>query len=294
MILLDSEGTAKTLTPRTFNGKTYDDLRAESMDLSEGTQVFWNGQAAISPDASSVAYISNKADMKGSWDLFLLDMNTENEIRIADDETYYYSVEGWLDNDHIICSKFYDKDYSIVIVSKNGAEYHVKFAVDQPILLGARDGMIACGSTNCDVIYFSRFNQSDELTDIAHFNVNGAFRVSPGIDPFSPDGSKFAYIFVPESNEYGRDICVIDLKTLTDTHNETVPFGTKNDTAVLEFAWHNNDALFASVTTSKDGKSSISSWVYHIPSAGISQLQGPSLTVIISNLAAILVVDLSF
>jgi hypothetical protein len=269
MILLDSEGASRTISPPTFNGKTYDDLFSEAIEFSEEIEVFWNGQATMSPDASSIAYISNKADIRrNSWDLFLLDINSEKEVLLANDETFRYTVEDWLDNDHIICSKSYDRNYSIVIVNKNGTEYDMNFAVDRPVLLGARNGLIAYSDPNCDVIYFTRFNHSSELADISRFNIHGTFRIRPGIDPFSPDGTKFAYLLVPEDSDYGRDVSVIDLNALTDTPNETVPVGTKNDSIIMEFDWLNNDSLLAAVAKMEDdhslNRSMISSWIYHI------------------------------
>ena len=256
LVTIDGTGTTTVVSPSTYNGKTYEDLIKESIEIYGENRVFWNGQASISPDGSSIAYISNKANIQGTWDLFVLDLSTGKEEKIGDDKAMHYFVVRWLDSKYVLCMKTRDSYYELVAVGLDGIEYKLNFATKNPVILGARDGLIAYGNEANDTIYLAQFNHSEKLEKIAEFKINGTFRIRPGISPFSPDGKKFAYVSVPETNYYGRDIVVIDLETMTATSNQTIPSGTKTTTAVLE-----NDSLLTSVI--ENSTQTITSWIYH-------------------------------
>lgn len=83
LVTIDGTGTTTVVSPSTYNGKTYEDLIKESIEIYGENRVFWNGQASISPDGSSIAYISNKANIQGTWDLFVLDLSTGKEEKLA-------------------------------------------------------------------------------------------------------------------------------------------------------------------------------------------------------------------
>ena len=261
LVTIDGTGTTTVVSPSTYNGKTYEDLIKESIEIYGENRVFWNGQASISPDGSSIAYISNKANIQGTWDLFVLDLSTGKEEKIGDDKAMHYFVVRWLDSKYVLCMKTRDSYYELVAVGLDGIEYKLNFATKNPVILGARDGLIAYGNEANDTIYLAQFNHSEKLEKIAEFKINGTFRIRPGISPFSPDGKKFAYVSVPETNYYGRDIVVIDLETMTATSNQTIPSGTKTTTAVLEFDWLDNDSLLTSVI--ENSTQTITSWIYH-------------------------------
>jgi hypothetical protein len=261
MVYVDNQGMVKVISPPVYNEKTYDQLREESIRTFGDNRVFWNGQASISYDNSCVAYVSNKGDIQGTWDLYVLDIKSGNETLIKNDSEMHYGVMQWLDNDHIICSKMYDKEYDVVVVSKDGTEYSVDFSVERPVLLGAKNGMIAYGDENNDVIYIAQFTNSEVLTEIARYELDGTFRIRPGIDPFSPDGTKFAYIFVPSDNPYGRDIVVINLAKSTQESNKSIPVGTKGSSSVLEFDWLDDVTLLTSIINNET--QAISSWLYY-------------------------------
>jgi hypothetical protein len=262
MARANNDGVVDTISRPTYNGKTYDRLKEESVRSLGDNYVFWNGQVSISRDNSCVAYISNKGDIQGTWDLYVLDVESGNETLIKNDPEMYYGVLRWLDDDHIICSKMNDEEYGIVVVNKDGTEYAVDFSVDRPVLLGAKNGMIAYGDENNDVIYIARFTNSETLIEIARYELEGAFRIRPGIDPFSPDGTKFAYILTPSNNPYGGDVVVINLATLTQEKNKSIPAGTKGGSAVLEFDWLDDVTLLTSIIDNET--QAISSWLYYL------------------------------
>jgi hypothetical protein len=259
MVYVNTQGTVEVISPPAYNGKTYDQLREESIQLFGDNYMFWNGQVSIGPDNSCVAYVSNKGDIQGTWDLYVLDIESGKETLVKNDSEMHYGVMQWLDDDHIICNKLYDKAYDIVVVNKDGTEYSVDFSVDRPVLLGAKNGMIAYGDENNDVICIAQFTNSETLIEIARYELDGTFRIRPGIDPFSPDSTQFAYILVPSDNLYGRDIVVIDLATLTQENNESIPVGTKDSSSVLEFDWLDNVTLLTSLIDNET--QAISSWL---------------------------------
>ncbi|MDY3014855.1 MAG: hypothetical protein SOR61_06690 [Evtepia sp.] len=86
-------------------------------------------------------------------------------------------------------------------------------------------------------------------------------------DPFSPDGTRFAYLFVPNDDTYQRDLVVVDLDTMTQQVNQTLPVGTKEDTSVLSFVWLDNQTLFTTVAQSIGSFSNqeiYTTWTYHL------------------------------
>lgn len=261
LVTVNARGVSTIVSPSTYDGKTYKDLIEESMEIYGENRAFWNGQARLAPDGSSIAYISNKADIQGTWDLFVLDLSTGKEKKIGDDTTKHYFVEQWLDSKYVLCMKAHGSSYELVAVGLDGTEYKLDFATENPVILGVSDGLIAYGNEANDTIYLAQFNHSEKLEEVAAFKINGTFRIRPGISPFSPDGKKFAYVSVPEDNYYGRDIVVIDLDTMMATSNQTIPSGTKTTTAVLEFDWLDNDSLLTSVIA--NDTQAISSWIYH-------------------------------
>jgi Tol biopolymer transport system component len=260
MVYVNNRGAVEVISHPVYNGKTYDRLREESIQLFGDNYVFWNGQVSISPDNSCVAYVSNKGDIQGTWDLYVLDIESGKETLVKNDSERHCGVMQWLDDDHIICSKLYDNAYDIVVVNKDGTEYSVDFSVDRPVLLGAKNGMIAYGDENNDVIYIAQFTNSETLIEIARYELDGTFRIRPGIEPFSPDGAKFAYIFAPSDNLYGSGIVVIDLATPAQENNKSVPAGAKDSSSVLEFDWFDNSTLLISLIDNKTQV--ISSWLY--------------------------------
>jgi hypothetical protein len=262
MTYIDSQGEVKALSSPVYNGKTYDQLQEEAVRLPGG-YVFWNGQVSVSPDNACAAYVSNKGDVGGAWDLYVLDIQSGVETLLKDDAKMRYGVLQWADRDHIICDKAYDGEYSLVIVNKDGREYDVDFLVDRPVLLGAKDGVIAYSDENCGAIYFARFTGSGTLAPAGRYDLEGTFRIRPGIDPFSPDGSKFAYLFVPADDPLGRRLAVVELDAFTQVNHESVPMGTESGYSVLEFAWLDHAALFVSVMENET--QAVSSWLCRLP-----------------------------
>ncbi len=65
-----------------------------------------------------------------------------------------------------------------------GSSIKLNFATKNPVILGARDGLIAYGNEANDTIYLAQFNHSEKLEKIAEFKINGTFRIRPGISPF--------------------------------------------------------------------------------------------------------------
>ncbi len=125
LVTIDGTGTTTVVSPSTYNGKTYEDLIKESIEIYGENRVFWNGQASISPDGSSIAYISNKANIQGTWDLFVLDLSTgKEEKKIGDDKAmHYFFVVRWLDSKYVLCMKTRDSYYELVAVGLDGIEY---------------------------------------------------------------------------------------------------------------------------------------------------------------------------
>ena len=261
LVQIGSNGTSNIVSPEVYDGKTYEDLVAESIELYGENRAFWNGQTNVAPDGTHVAYVSNKADIQGTWDLFVLNLNTGVETRLCDDSTMDYFVEQWLDPEHILCMKVHDSGYEYVVVSQDGHEHELDFVTDNPVILGVRNGLIAYGNDANDIIYIGKYNNSPQLEEVAEFKLEGTFRIRPGIDPFSPDGKSFAYILVPENNYYGRDLVVVDLDSMTTKSNQTIPVGTKTTNSVLEFDWIDNTDLLTSVIS--NDSQTISSWIYH-------------------------------
>lgn len=215
--------------------------------------------ACVSPDGRWVAYTYGAHWTY--WDLFLLDTTTGEEKRLVEDDFSRYSIHQWLDNDHLLCDTPRAQGSGLVVLDTEGNEITPDFAFDDPHILGIRDRIIAYESwAEGNVICFAEFNGTETLEKIGQIALGGSLRVQ-GDPPFSPDGTRFAYILVPDGAPYRRDLAVYDLRTGTVLTNETAPYGTKDQAVVLKFHWQDDNTLLASIHDQETGE--YSDWLYH-------------------------------
>ncbi|WP_248565443.1 hypothetical protein [Paenibacillus sp. L3-i20] len=59
----NTNNQVKPLIPSTYNGKTYEALMQESLDLYKTNNVIWNGGFTLSPDDTKLMYSSNRHDI---------------------------------------------------------------------------------------------------------------------------------------------------------------------------------------------------------------------------------------
>lgn len=266
LVLLRADGTTQVVTPPLYQGKTYDELAEESIRRFDKNYVFWVGNCLPAKDNRQVVYISNKADGV-RFSLFLLDLETREETLLASDPRNDYFLEAWLDETHILCTKSHSQGSSHCIIRTDGKELPLTLSEETPVFLGVRDGLLVYSNPNCDILHFAQFDsKSETFTDLHSIPLDGSFRLR-GVDPFSPDGSRFAYLFVPNDDTYQRDLVVVDLDTMTQQVNQTLPVGTKEDTSVLSFVWLDNQTLFTTVAQSIGSFSNqeiYTTWTYHL------------------------------
>ncbi|MDY3014719.1 MAG: hypothetical protein SOR61_05965 [Evtepia sp.] len=106
LVLLCADGTTQVVTPPLYQGKTYDELSKESIQLLGENYLNWNGACIPSKDGRSLVYVSNKED-NINYALFLLDIASGTETLLAADTSASYHPEGWLDDTHLFCSKVF-------------------------------------------------------------------------------------------------------------------------------------------------------------------------------------------
>lgn len=249
-------------TKRIFNGETYDTLSKKSIDLYDKNIVFWCGQVEPSPDSEKVAFVSNKNDLTG-YSVFLYDLATSEEVLLRSEPGYFYLIADWIDKENILCYKIKGQERTFVVINLDGKEIELDFEIPDEQIIAAKDGMIAHTNSANDTVYVAKFENTSDLSIIYKYKLNGTLRVRDGVNVFSPDNSKLALVYVPDGNEYGREVKIFDLSN-DSAQNVAFPAKKAGMTAILEISWIDNSNLLTVVVSGLDESESFSTWCYSV------------------------------
>ena len=267
-----SKSASKVPQETTYNGKSYEELKEEMDKTFAGTDasgtITWNDNIIFSPDDSKIAYITNRdCSLTGGQSVWMYDFNTGKEKALVVGSGDYYSCIGWISPNHILCQKYTgdtgDKFYNYV-VDDAGKITEIALEGEKIDILGTTfSGLIAYSpDEDSDKIYIDSFDlQSGLLSRLYSKKINGTLR--KGFDGFSEDESKFAYTFAPSENDTIQYICVTNINEGSETVISELPV-KENRVYISGFNWINNEKLLVNISTIKDGKEEISTWIYNV------------------------------
>ncbi|MBE0447090.1 MAG: PD40 domain-containing protein [Actinobacteria bacterium] len=257
----EKERTTK-ITADSYGGKTIDELRGYGIATGkeESWSLFWNDNPLFSPDGSKIVYVTNRDCLEKGTSIWLLDLSTGDEHPLKNNENgEHYRVRGWIDNDHILYSKFTGNlDYAFIAdISGNYSE------MDMPSLSGVLaqhpNGMIAhtpdyeAGKD----IFVAKIGADKSLIKLHKIDCSHLTYDSVG---FSPDGSKvvFAYMVDDRGTE---NISVVDLNSkkelvLTDPPSRGHVLG--------DVKWLDNERLLIHTEEVINGVGEVSTWIYSL------------------------------
>ena len=256
----------------TYNGKSYEELKKEMDQTFAGAEatgtISWNDNIIFSPDDSKIAYITNRdCSLTGGQSVWMYDFNTGKEKALVVGSGDYYRCIGWISPNHILCQKYTgDKLYNYV-VDDTGKITEIALEGEDVEILGTTcSGLIAYNPdySSSNEIYIDSFDaQTGSLSRLYSKKIDGTLRIYKDFEGFNDDGSKFACLFVPDENETILHIFVIDINEGSETVISELPV-KENRVYISGFNWINNEKLLINISTIKDGKEEISTWVYNL------------------------------
>lgn len=261
-----------------FNGKTYNELRNELKKKLAGIEgpaiVWWNDNPIFSPDGSKIVYMTNRDCIaSGGSSLWLYDLTTgEEQPLIKNDGGEFHRCQGWVDNKHIIYEKSFQGVDQHFISDVEGNSSELKLYGKKPHILSISGDMIAYyhSQRNLRVVKVDPESSSGDIDVIYEKSIEGALRqtMPPAFSAtrrnFSPDGSKLAYLYAPDSDETVQHIAIVSLNTREETILKEAPSKDKERTIFYDFDWLDNQRLLVRVSRVFDGLNEISSWIYNI------------------------------
>ncbi|MDD3819247.1 MAG: hypothetical protein PHG41_05385 [Actinomycetota bacterium] len=264
-----SKSASKVPQETTYNGKSYEELKEEMDKTFAGAEasgtISWNGNIIFSPDDSKIAYITNRdCSLTGGQSVWMYDFNTGKEKALLVGSGDFYGCIGWISPGHILCRKYTGDRFYNYVVDITGKITEVTIEREKINILGTTSsGLIAYSpDENSDKIYIDSFDlQSGLLLPLYRKEIDGTLR--KGFDGFSDDGSKFAYKFAPSENDTIRYIGVIDINEGSEAIISELPV-KENRVYISGFSWIDNEKLLINISTIKDGKEEISTWIYNL------------------------------
>jgi len=265
-----------------FNGKTYNDLRNELRKKLAGIEgpaiVWWNDNPIFSPDGSKIVYMTNRDCVaSGGSSLWLYDLATgEERPLITNAGGEHHRCQGWMDNNHIVYVKSAQGIDQYFITDVEGNPKELRLDGKESRILSIYNDMIAYYYSQGSQRDFFRMvkidpeNSLDDVSVIYEKSIEGALRqtMPPAFSAtrrnFSPDGSKLAYLYAPDSDETVPYIAIVSLDTREETILKEALSKDKERTVFYDFDWLDNQRLLVRISRVIDGMNEISSWIYKI------------------------------
>ncbi|WP_139997501.1 hypothetical protein [Paenibacillus paridis] len=266
-IVDSSNSQPQKISSSLYNGKTYEDFAQESIDLHGKNYVSWNSGILPSPDSTRLVYNSNKHDMEsGGSALFMFDLATGDEAMVADTVDVNYLINGWLNSESVICTKYKDTILSKVLVNLDGEEIDLNLP-EESVIYSVQDGRIAYithRSNSGDEFHVARVDETGTLQAITSTRIEGKARMRAGIEGFSPDHSYAAFLYVPDESPEKRYIKVVNLNKGTIVDINSLPDDINPTANIIEFSWINENTLFIEVQEKVSGVKKKSDWTYSL------------------------------
>jgi len=266
-----SKDASKVPQETTYNGKSYEELKEEMDKTFAGTDasgtITWNDGIIFSPDDSKIAYITNRdCSLTGGQSVWMYDFNTGKEKALVVGSGESYRCIGWISPSHILCQKYTADRFYNYVVDITGKITEVALEGEKIDILGVTpSGLIAYSpDENSDKIYIDSFDlQSGSLLTLYRKEIDGTLQMYKDFEGFSNDGSKFSCLFAPDENDTILYIFVIDINEGSEAIISEVP--VKEERVYMSgFSWINNEKLLINISTIKDGKEEISTWIYNL------------------------------
>lgn len=260
-----------------FNGKTYAELNTELQKRLAGQEgpaiLWWNDNPIFSPDGSKIVYMTNRDCVAtGGSSLWLHDLATgEERPLIKNVGGEHYRCTAWLDNKRIVYQKFTGSTGSLYFITDvEGVSKELKLEGKNPSILAVHDGTLAW-TPDCSApkeIYLAKVDLDGTVVKLYEKSVNGTLRqvisdvIPVNYNNFSPDGSRFAYLFAPDTDDTVQNIAIVNLKTKEEVILKEAPSKEGARTVFYDFTWLDDRRLLVRVTRVVNGINNISSWIY--------------------------------
>lgn len=213
-----NENTAKKISSQKYNGKTYDELLIDRVEItnSESSYVYWNDKPKISPNSNYIVYTSNRDNLDGS-SIWLYDCVTgeENPLIVGEEQTYF-SIVDWINDELFIFSESTNDKTKFYASTIMGQHYNIELEGANPDIIDVHDNMIAytpISNLQNEIIISSINIENRIIKEIARVKIDGVLRLpSAG---FSPNSKRFAFLYAPSEKPTLQHVSILDVNSNT-------------------------------------------------------------------------------
>ena len=257
--------------PISYDKEQYELLTKANANDEGELVVKWATTIHPSPKNGKVAFLSNRnlfsVEQKETFagfedEIFWYDFQNNEEICWGMTPGVSYRINGWLDEEHLICTELRDSHWEIICISSDGRRDSLHVNGQFPYVYGVKNDVIAYVPTLNDAeLHLVRYSLTDKLKDIQTATLGEGTRLRPGLDSFNLSGKYFASLFVPEGHPKERMIALFDTVNGELSIIEIPKEIKKADERIYEFTWADNSTL---IIVLKNAEGTLSSWRYYL------------------------------
>lgn len=262
-------GASVKISKDQFNGKSYDELAKAHRELFSAVDgpavLWWNENPLFSPDSNFMVYMTNRDCLETLGNsIWVYDFSTGEERPLVQNTNgeQYVSI-GWLDHSHLLYKQSVQDTARYFVSDLEGNHVLLNLEGADPVVLAVQcSGLIAYTSdysASRDINIGKVDTNTGIISKQYEKSIDGALR-----DPyaFSPDGTQFAYLYAPDSENTTQSIAIIDLTGNTEKAVNELPAAAKTRHMISSFDWFGNSKLLVRLNKVTKGLHETSTWIY--------------------------------
>jgi len=262
-----SSNQINQISPNSYQNKTIEELIDKSMELYGEDLIVWNADVSLAPNSEKLVYVSNKNSFQdGGTGVFMLDLNNKSETLLAYTQGRDNLIEGWINEDVVLCQSIARGDVKYVAIDMSGEEVILDLLGDDPTVYSVQDNQIAYCPDYCNTneMYIAKYNGTSTPEIIKRAEMGVETRLQVGTQGFSPDNKCFACLYLPENNHSTRYVQIVSLVGNEIIEIDSFPKACGDTAYIHRFAWIDDKTLLINIGEEIDGNLKITTWTYSI------------------------------
>lgn len=262
------EAKTKNVIPLSYDKMAYATKVKESIAKWNENRVNWVSTISPSPESGKVAYVSNR----NTWDIssdevFYYDLESKKEYKFKSMEGAQYLIEDWIDENTLLCTVLRDGKREIVVLGTDGTEILLNAKGENPTVYAVEGSNIAYAeSLSSPTLHIVQYVGESSLKEVTTQELGEGTRLRRGVNGFSPSGSKYAALYVPENDPENRNVRIVDLQS-SEIRTVTSPTTLRTlgkEVYILECSWVDENTLLFVTGDRSDPLNTLSSWLFEL------------------------------